>query len=1169
MKERITNIKRAVGNPDNQNLYGKPFSKNEIQKAALTFLEENALTHISELKKCSLPKAKTIVEFFGDKLIYRNAKEMKNRITPDNFARTAMLMDPNNQEYSFRERLVKFVEVFFDIPPLPHKIEKQLKHKDVSNNNSKTPLSTQEFSDTLRTKYCNDMHFTHLQEQPYEPVCKLSKFNSKFSIQENQLNQAIIDFDTDRRIRNLSFYKIGGEDVNFERNQLQRVLNNEHLTLIVDNPHTGKEKLARWFCNTWAHENLQNSPAPVYLNIDASYSSKNKYWVEEKIHDDYIKDQNVDDIREISMLLTYSLKFRLIVNGMDLLSSQQLSELFNKLKRLNQSNCILLTRTGSMLTQNYHFANKIHLFPADSTSEKEHINQEYIEGFIYERIQTNFKYQASYRNYDTDIYDQKFNFFTHFAYHMHINQMNEFHGKNGDKFDATTTLLSRRQLGAKVSISKTNEWKFHFHSNSVKAYLAARYAGDRIQPDQFLALSHHPYFLEFQKMILGYKDFKNNVDFFTSIFPKLKYWHEQKVETHQYLIFALMSQIRLDNYKYHYNDFDFESYIHELIDSYASSTGNPNWQLHLLNAITCLHERLILVDDTHLLKLLIRCVNKQLLNCYKSALDEPSSIGIARINSLLHLIKYRYFHHNLFFLQGFLKNLQKLIENIKQSNQLEPIGEYHSNEIFNTNFWSLLSCLKKLDYEQIRDFQYSIRNSSPHLTRFHYTNNWVEAISNYFDQFQFLLKRCHQITELLKTRSSNPENNIRRLNELITLCHKMAIHCSNGTKYQKQEFKQQLVKFHQSIKNFKGEEAIHGGYQKEIYRAFLLSNIECVNTAIFFLEEVGELCVKQFSNDKIEELFTRVAHNEQLFKKAFYFVVVSKQIFSHHLKAYSLSLLDKIKRTLQLRRIGEENKDEIERYLGWLETIAKSDTTHWSTLESIWRTTLQEDPLFREEILSAVILHSNFHSLKVWNVVVRLAANYRVRTIVEKILAKPDYYKDSANVLELIDVWSAYLKHNPNPEKRNNSLLIQASTNLLSAIKTFNLKNKLSNELRMNLEFIHQIKSSCDSLYYTLNQFYFYILFSKEEHLPQLMRLFEKLPDKTIFKQEIVKRFTTSEINSAESWLSEDLFRELHNLSRERKEREKAFDPNIFEFETHRNDKQIKHAVLVKTNSSI
>ncbi|WP_282125835.1 NACHT domain-containing protein [Marinifilum flexuosum] len=967
---------------------------------------------------------------------------------------------------------------------------------------------------------------------------------------------------------------------NYPHNVISKtILINTNRTVIIGNPGTGKSTFARWLCNNWANNNLDDYLTPIYIDLKQIYL--NNFDLVEYIHNVY----KIEIADAESILTAKNLKYRLILDGLDEISNKEKNKLHHAIHSLNielEQSYILLCRPYA-LTQNDFEDIKpcIEIIGYNTSSRNHYIDKVFnkhpdrIESKkrLYQLINTNsvlgdlsynplllFFITSSFFNQENDtelnkvettydMYDwalekiinhscRKNNIelrewhkneeqIQEFAYEMIINRTFVYIGGIRDMNRSTAETLALFELGKFESYGESN-WQFHFHSITTQEYLAAEFISNKISSKSINYLQKDSFYWNYIIMIIGclnkQKENERIHDILNAMIEELD---NDVLIKHQF--FMILSECNADVISSYTNNKIITDLITIFLKSYTS----------LLNGAA---RKLISKFKPSANDILIQIIISNTSEILSRYLVDPNFYISNQVDRLLQLC-------------SFLNDLpkQKLISKITAvlENHIDQLSMNLNPKLdFKEIFLETKKCVdilpKKKQCELLRKLNQIIDTK---LTFLDYDEKEEVQLSlNFFERSVELSSRIkdlkNQITQpTFQSLSKDQKENI--LNKFSVYCYYLGVCHQNSSESEKSKITQELLShldfaeaINQSINNeLKG---LQFDSIDNIYSGYLELRTDDTEADIFFLKKFNYIDLRYFDEKKTLSLLKKY-HDEihdqpYLFEYIFYKSWIENQFEFQYLDSYINLLADKTfeKNSLIYNHLVE---------------ITDKDPTNWIVLSKILQSNLINDANFKTNYLLRIIRFSEFHDQKVWDLLKESLLDYQAQHVVTKILSRPEIFTYPDNMDYIISTWEVFFDHYKSSkcvkESNNKNAAIQI---LLSHLKTKQFQ-KNPHQLYVKIRnFLNSIIAN-NSLSTCINTCILDYLIENKFNASNFATNYNDLDDeeKVKFIGLFINLFSTSEIELVEGWPSRQLQSEILQKSKIQKNNTQTFNRAVFE----------------------
>ncbi|MCL3780268.1 hypothetical protein EMN47_07660 [Prolixibacteraceae bacterium JC049] len=955
--------------------------------------KRNKLTIYEALKASNHSKAQIIIDFYDANekidLNDKHGSKLSNYtkvITPYEFSSVADLMDPDKTTVPRKKHFIRFAIDFFEID-----IE--------ADKNTDSKLPTYEYY-TSNTIYDFQLILEKLNSA-------YSKFNPQCDLQK-EIHYSFND--------NIENNKITANAVPQE--VITELLDPNKPSLMVGHPYSGKTTFINYLLKYWQNHYKSNSfiqlPTPIYIELDKDFRSAlhESHFIEQ-----YIKNNYLSDIAEgkplsyISRLLTYSNRFKLIINVVDELDSNQCSLLTQKLRRRNQQNAVIISRLGSNIAQKYIWANtlKLHL----PNSNKLYTNslltpiRQSAYRYLRDKVINNKIRHCSDSHMKEEDFEATLLNGGKLAYNMLKNRTTLYKADKGSNQSFSDTIKSLCEIEVGHFSENNNTITFHFETIEEQNYLAAQYLSLHFKQSYFNQLAKDTYYLPLMKMLIAFLDDKDPL-LTSRIFDYLETKFESINSSHyQYLYFCILSQTTI-SLGQRFNDKRFDI----LFQLYLENINKKEESYNLLEALKEIYFQLN--DQQQAIESQI--IGKLLPTIKDKIENSPETHIFFEFDPIIRALKLYKSSHFLEQLMAQVPSIVKLFIYPKEYNYELIEKKLH---IDNKALWTKMNLIPyniiEKSFNEISTYinPLAINSSPPIIT------NFVLNLYQYFCSFDFLYSRYKQLVskipalseyEIRLNSQAITEELIKLTQMLSSLLANEVVSTSSSTK-QKEGFLKQIREILRLASNefIQKKDTLFNSLPVELYRAFSRVGHPCIKTAIAFLVRKDiQLDLDFFSEAHIEELIRKIekfetaqANKDRLLFTLFLVDARNRGINYIELPRY----VEKVAGLLTDKGYNSNNK--LLQKLGELATI---DNTKWAFLDAFFDK-LNNTKNLSTEALTILLANSNFHDEQFWSKISDLCSNSNLYTQLVDILNNENLYKNIKNIKHLSNNWTRFTTH--------------------------------------------------------------------------------------------------------------------------------------------------------------
>ncbi|WP_147375860.1 hypothetical protein [Marinifilum flexuosum] len=923
------------------------------------------------------------------------------------------------------------------------------------------------------------------------------------------------------------------------------ILNFKQLTFITGSHNTNISQLATWLCQRACLQSDHKYPIPVYIDISGKTFSDNRYCLEEQVIAQYWKiKKDVPLSVKICEVLTKSLQFKLIIDGVDTLSDEdQKYRLPRQLERINQTDCIIITRKGSRMFKQYPWVNQVSVLEKEKISFKKMTDPKlYLEELEFKYYQEPKSNNTSINNEQVDYRQREFNNIIleaeKFACILLKRRSHEFKSeKKNHNLRSLATQLHQLELGNLIEIEDTNSWKFHFVSPELEEYLISCHIKQEFTPDSIIALAFETQTLTLAIQLLQ-RNTKNS-EFIAETLQELKKKYNKTSDVkYYYILFIFLTKTaHLGN---NINKFWTEEFGQDFISTYLSSIKRKKWHYFLLESAQNIFKHINYKVKTVFIQLII--VN--LKNKYQKYLQEnkQDSKILTEINCLIYLIEKLQTNSIINISDSYKELIFNILHQLNNNNLSMDI----QSSVFTSIFSKLFKVFKEAGFNTILELTDRLKKELlPSTSKDISTQKIV-----YSQQIQNLIKYLNSPEFLIHCANNTLENEI---DCWFTICEPvpndedsalLAKHLKNLTniffkiasdKYLNETEKSKIISIiikgvytiSELPKPYRDEDAI-----KKIFEAYQLLDMTSIDASIAFWDTIRELNISRFSKTETKELLDKLYRKRKYsFDNAFFLIACNHEIPYQFLGPYLEKIASKIVKFNANNELKIRLKNQLRR-------VVRNDKTGWSSIECLRKPPYNSEKEYLNNVMSVVLEESNFHSTNIWSIVKNYAGSKETYNILISILSRKIRYDDSRNILPIIQIWTNYSLLSTLESKK----LDQPIYLLLKGVQLH--RKKLSNEFNWDIVFkslsklINKVQSESNGknpnsllrciLLYSLSSF-------NEAFTPAKIDLtqFSK-QDQNYIKAEIIDTYNNPDLKKMKNIFDPNLFNDLTDRSKDK-----------------------------------
>lgn len=761
---------------------------------------------------------------------------------------------------------------------------------------------------------------------------------------------------------------------------IKQLLASEKPIAIVGNPIEGKSKVAKAICKIWANQKEIQYQIPIYLDCSKMEQQSlanfllNEYPL---VFENYSSIQN---------LLTLS-SYQLIIDNYHSLSKHEQQELQNELQEYNQKNCLVFSRTSDLhLLQSYYLLKHA---PAD---------------------------QSPYRGLTHDtIYDvQRINFVKQFEEGDLLKEMSLEQKQNllqeiaqcalemllEEKFYMESTNskvendMIRYGIGALKSV-KSKKY-FHFKNLDLQYYFAARLIGKNLSVSTFHSLMEKESLLDFGRMLLAFKSFYcGNSDFINQVLDsQLEKCKQNPNLTNHRRFLTYLSKIDVDTLVSE----EHEMQVFDSLD--FLQFFQSGWHQQITSDLKIIYSKLQSDFQNQFKNSFV----KQLQNIICRCLENYSKENFDALPLFFEMVKTMEWHKSKKFITKLSEIYIEILQTITTTTKHHPelYGKLYDC------FEELLQQFKLFDYSEIKNIQRKIKTAS--VSQNGFLKYWADSSIQYLQSDEFLLAHCDVIEKDFNTRLDHNKDD---LSDWVEICYLLAQRHQNSSKQKKERIKNEINSCYDVLIDQRGKGHFLPQLEEQLYDAYMILRLQCVNTSLRFCEKIQKLNVSFWNEQNIDELIQACIkddHNaDNDFISLFLHICESKTIPYQYLPNYLKKIEDR------MHAVPHAEK-ELEFYQQLILKVAKYDSTNNYLLKLLLSFDFKKYKELRRKILLEVMKNSSFHSPEIWSELKDYAHIRQYQNDVISIISKKDIIEDNRNLEHLMIVWHRVVNRGNNPK---------------------------------------------------------------------------------------------------------------------------------------------------------
>ena len=993
MDKRIESIKQSSKNP----YYSRKkdeFTNTDVKTLVIDFLRKHKIKNYEELEQYQSDKAEVlhiILSKFEDKLKNKAGENFHKAISRNWFTTICELLTPYQTKRAFNEIFVIFVEVFFEI----NTSSSTSCNNFIQNEDHTTPIDTNDFKDLLIDRYKSECIPTHAIELDVE-------------IQESLFNHYT---NTKPQAENKFKFKTNSASPN---KILKKILDFKQLTFITGSYNSDISQLAKWICKqTFLQEN-HTYPLPVYINLSGKVFKDLRYCLEDEIISQYYQEKDRPLFVKICELLTKSDQFKLIIDGVDTLSDvDQKYYLPRQLQRINQTDCIILTRKGSRMLKQYPWVNQVTVLETETKTPFKNVSnpQLYIEELEFKYSQNSNPNNTAINNEQVEYKQKEFKSIIlqaqKFACQLLKRRSHEFKNEAANQELKSLALqLQALELGYLTEVKDSDSWRFHFLSPKMEEYLISCHIERKFDLDSIITLAFETQTLSLALELLQRKS--RDSEFISTALQELKERYENcKDIKYHYLFFIFMTHA-VEKGNNDIKDIWTNQFGQDFISTFLSSIERKKWHYFLSESIYEIFKQLNKDAKVELIELIIT----NLKNKYQEYIHKNLHNNKVRteINCLIQLLDKIKPDVKINVFDSYKKLIVEVLHQLKEEN----LDINVQTSVFDSIFHNILKFFKGADFNTILELSYQLKRDL--ISNVPEDISPKEIIHN--QKIQNLIKHLNSPDFLIQCAYDTLENEIdcwlttydpvpnkedtalltKHLTNLTNIFFKIASD-KRLDKRKKINLIPIIIKGVETInelpKPYRNEEALN-----KIYEAYQLLDLISIDASIAFFNSIHKLDLDKFTKNQITDLLNRLK-GKPIFDNAFSHIARNYEIPYQFLGSYLEKLAKKITRV-------DPNSYSCIRMKQQLREIVRNDKTGWASIECLRKSPYNSENDYLNNVMNIILEESNFHSTNVWSIVEKYACSKDTFDIFISILSDEIRYKDRRNILPIILLWTNY-----------------------------------------------------------------------------------------------------------------------------------------------------------------
>jgi|GEM_PF-3396107 len=968
LKERIDRIKTSPLNPklsDNQKkVYGNSSIRNDVHNYLKSLETEDyqltdSVHFYRMLKNLQEDKARAVVILASN---YED--EIQNGILAcldrQKFRSAVNVLNPNHTSESYDERIVEFVELFYGIASNQNRVE-------IPRNNCSTKLAEHYENEFLKIRNAREtvsQFFMNCQN------CKQKNYFESIDTSEN----------------------------------IRQLLISKRAIAISGNPFSGKSKVAKAICKSWAKQREIQFQLPIYVDAAQLIDQELDAYL-------LIKYPSIfENYNSIQNLLTQS-SFKLIIDNYHCLSNSKQQHLQKVLKELNQQSYLVFTRISNQYLLQNHYSIQ-HSIPDQSP----YIGRTHDTVYDVQRI--HFENQFEDGELKKDMSEkQKHDFLqdvAKLAYQMLRD--GQFH------MEAQNSTLENEMIRYGIGVIKNKNSKnyFHFKNLNLQYYFACRLIGKNLSEASFLSLMKNENLHDFGNMLLAFKSYYCGKSVFINniLNSQLEVCKKHPNLSNQRRFLTYLSKIDVDTLATEKH----EMQVFELLD--FLQIFQSGWQQQITDDLKIIYGKLQ-SDFQNKFK---NSFVKQLKEIIEACLTNYSRENFDVLPLFFEMVKTMEWDKS----KKFITKLSEIYIEILQSAS-ENRSTYHPQLYGNlySCFGELVKQFKLLDYTEIKNIRNNIQEASNSLSGF--VKYWADSSLQYLKSDEFLLAHCDVIENDFHTRLDHSNDD---LSDWVDICCLLAQKHQFSEIHHKERIKKEINTCYDLLLDQRGKGHFSLQLEERLYEAYLMLRLQCVPTSLRFCEKIQQLNVSYWEEQAIDELIQACikddsnANND--FISLFIKICESKSIPYKYLPEYLKKIEDR------MHAVPHAEK-ELEFYQQLILEVARYDSTNNYMLSLILSFDFKKYKELRSNILLEIMKDSSFHSSEIWSELKDYANIRQHQKQVLEIISQEALINETRNLEHLVIVWERILSRNNSPKMREplKLFLTKAKTTQFDLSKDF------------------------------------------------------------------------------------------------------------------------------------